>query len=161
MLPENFVQSLLNALIHVGNAIVKLLLLPFNLWVKAIVRLADQKERGLLNISSINGLWPFFSFCKRLLVDFVFDATAFLAYPVGLLFALYGMIDGFTCLSEWYTVGDVLVEFILALVGVYMVPIFVAIAHDSLELLLLPIRKSIDFFRKPAQQLDIDIKNRE
>lgn len=65
MLPENFVQSLLGALIHVGNAIVKLLLLPFNLWVKAIVRLADQKERGLLNISSINGLWPFFSFCKR------------------------------------------------------------------------------------------------
>lgn len=85
MLPENFVQSLLGALIHVGNAIVKLLLLPFNLWVKAIVRLADQKERGLLNISSINGLWPFFSFCKRLLVDFVFDASAFLAYPVGLL----------------------------------------------------------------------------
>lgn len=71
------------------------------------------------------------------------------------------MIDGFTCLSEWYTVADVLVEFILALIGVYMVPIFVAIAHDSLELLLLPIRKLIDWFRKPAQQLDIDIKNRE
>lgn len=163
MLPENFVQSLLGALIHVGNAIVKLLLLPFNLWVKAIVRLADQKERGLLNISSINGLWPFFSFCKRLLVDFVFDASAFLAYPLGLLFALYDMIDGFILASkvEWYTVGDVFVEFILALIGVYMVPILVAIAHDSLELLLLPVRKLIDWFRKPAQQLDIDIKNRE
>lgn len=161
MLPENFVQSLLGALIHVGNAIVKLLLLPFNLWVKAIVRLADQKERGLLNISTINGLWPFFSFCKRLLVDFVFDAFTFLAYPFGLLFALYSMIDGFTCLSEWYTVADVLIEFVLALIGLYMVPIFVAIAHDCLELSLLPIRKLIDWFRKPAQQLDIDLKNRE
>ena len=161
MLPENFVQSLLNALIHVGNAIVKLLLLPFNLWVKAIVRLADQKERGLLNISSINGLWPFFSFCKRLLIDFIFDAVAFLAYPVGVVVAIIVMIIGFTETNMFYTAGDVFLEFIISLIVIYIYPIFMALAHDFLVLMLLPIRKLIDYWRKPAQQLDIDYKQRE
>lgn len=156
MLPENFPKILLGALIHVGNAIVKLLLLPFNLWVKAIVRLADQKERGLLNISSINGLWPFLSFCKRLLIDFIFDAVTFLSYPLGLIFALYVLIDGFDAGAEF-----AFIAFISTLITVYIYPVFMAVAHDLLELSLLPIRKCIDYFRKPAQQLDIDIKNRE
>lgn len=161
MLPENFVKTLIDALLHVLYAIVKLLLLPFSLWVKSITRLADQKERGILNLANITGLWPFFSFCKRLLIDFIFDAVSFLAYPLGVLFALIMMIVGFTELNEFYTVGDVFIEFVVTLISVYIYPIFMAMAHDGLELSLLPIRKLIDWFRKPAQQLDIDVKNRQ
>ena len=161
MLPENFVKTLIDALLHVLYAIVKLLLLPFSLWVKAITRLADQKERGFLNLANITSLWPFFSFCKRLLIDFIFDAVSFLAYPLGALFAFIMMIVGFTELNEFYTVGDVFTEFVVTLISVYVYPIFMALAHDGLELSLLPIRKLIDWFRKPAQQLDIDLKNRQ
>lgn len=161
MLPENFVKTLIDALLHVLYAIVKLLLLPFSLWVKAITRLADQKERGFLNLTNITSLWPFFSFCKRLLIDFIFDAVSFLAYPLGVLFAFIMMIVGFTELNEFYTVGDVFTEFLVTLISVYVYPIFMALAHDGLELSLLPIRKLIDWFRKPAQQLDIDLKNRQ
>ena len=161
MLPENFVKNLIDALLHVLCSILKLLLLPFNLWVKAIARLAEQREAGFLNLSNITGIWPFFSFCKRLFIDFIFDAIAFLAYPVGGLMAIYNMIEGFTKTNQFYTAGDVFEEFIVTLILIYIYPIFMAIAHDLLVFILLPIRKLIDYWRKPAQQLDIDYKQRE
>lgn len=161
MLPENFVKNLIDALLHVLCSILKLILLPFNLWVKAITRLADQREKGFLNLSTITGLWPFFSFCKRLLIDFIFDAVAFLAYPVGVVVAIIIMIIGFTETNMFYTAGDVFLGFIISLIVIYIYPIFMALAHDFLVLMLLPIRKLIDYWRKPAQQLDIDYKQRE
>ena len=71
------------------------------------------------------------------------------------------MIIGFTETNMFYTAGDVFLEFIISLIVIYIYPIFMALAHDFLVLMLLPIRKLIDYWRKPAQQLDIDYKQRE
>ena len=35
-----------------------------------------------------------------------------------------------------------------------------SLTHDFFQLMILPVRKWISYFSKPAQQLDLDIKNR-
>ena len=92
MVPENFSKQILDATKQVLLALLKIILLPFNLWVKAIGNLAEQKERGTLDLNKITGLWPFFTFCKRLFLDVILDVIAFLAYPIGAIVALFSFV---------------------------------------------------------------------
>lgn len=161
MLPENFLQSLVDAILQVLIAIGRIILLPFSLWAKAITRLAEQKNSNQLSFNNIDGLWPFFTFCKRLLINFVFDAIAFISYPIGAIFALVSFIINCTHINAYITFSDVVGELIITLVVFYMYPVLMAIAHDGFELMLLPIKKFINWCQKPAQQIDIDIKQRQ
>lgn len=161
MLPENFLQSIADAIIQVLVAIGRIILLPFNLWAKAITRLAEQKNSDQLSLNNINGLWPFFTFCKRLLLNFIFDAIAFISYPIGIIFAIVNFIIDCTHINAYTSFSDIVGVFIVTLIGFYLYPVFMAIAHDSLELMLLPVKKFINWCRKPAQQIDIDIKQRQ
>ena len=87
----NLLKLTVDATLHVVYALVKLIVLPINLWAKAVARLAEQKNKGLLDVNNIRGIWPFFSYIKRLLVEFLFDAISFLSYPVGIVSAIVAL----------------------------------------------------------------------
>ena len=165
MIQDFFNNVAKNALLQILNVVLYILRLPLDLWVKALGRLADQKNNVFLKLSGITGPWPFLSFVKRLCFEFVFDAIAALSYPIGVLVVVYHFFDnlitpianGFFCFE---TLMLAITVFIGELITIYTLPICMAGIHDLLQFVILPIRKLISWFRKPAQQLDIDIKNR-
>lgn len=154
-------KTLLDAFLHSLLTLLKFIFLtPLKLWFKSAERLAEQKEQGSLDLSNINGLWPFMSYLKRLLIDFLFDAMSLLMYPLGIIFSIYGFIDSIITGIQYTTFGDGLVDgmstFIATLVAFYFAPIVWAIYKDLFVLVLLPFRKFIDWCKKPAQYLQLD-----
>jgi hypothetical protein len=147
---NELVNKLVHALVHSLISILSFIFLtPLKLWLKAADRLAAQKEAGALDMANITSDWPLVSYIKRFSLDFSFDAAAFLLYPIG-VFAAFGVM--FT--------GGGFEGFIGALIGFYFSPVFCYIFHDLTVLTLLPIRKFIDWAKKPAQHMDLDIKNK-
>lgn len=164
MLPKDFFSQLLDALMQVLSALLKILLLPFNLWVKSITNLSKQRKHGLLDLNAITGLWPFFTFCKRLLLDFILDAVAFLSYPFGILAAMVCFVVACVESSSYYlidTIIDAVLLFSVVLAMAYLTPVFTTIVNNSVQFLLLPILKLIDWFKKPAQQIDVNLNKKE
>ena len=161
MVPQNFAKQLLDATVQVLLALLKIILLPFNLWVKAIGNLAEHKEKGSLDINNITGLWPFFTFCKRLFLDVILDVIAFLAYPIGVLAAFFTFVMTFVDVPSAVSFGEVAVlaiaHFIAALFVAYCVPVYTIFINNFIQLcVLLPLRKLIDWLKKPAQHLDVN-----
>lgn len=152
---NKFVKLLCDASLHTLLVIVKLLLIPYNLWIKSMERLVAQKESGMLDLSKITGLWPLFSYLKRLCLEFILDAVSFLAYPIGIIVSFYFF---FSTVS--YDFGDATVVFIGALLVAYAWPLLMSLLRDYIQLCLLPIYKLIDWFKKPAQYLEIDQNNK-
>ena len=161
MVPQNFPKQLLDATVQVFLAILKILLLPFNLWVKAVGCLSEHKEKGSLDLNNISGLWPFFTFCKRLFLDVVLDVIAFLAYPIGVIVAFFAFVLTFVKTPGNMEFGEVFImaiaHFIAALLVSYLVPVYTVFINNFVQLfILLPLRKLIDWLKKPAQHLDVD-----
>ena len=153
MLPQNFLKQLLDATMQVLLALLKIVLLPFNLWVKSIGALAEQRANGSLDLNKITGPWPFLTFCKRLIIDVLLDMISFLAYPIGVLvsFGVFVVI-----LVDDLDVIEATGAFIVVLFCAYITPVYMALWNNILKLMLLPVRKLIDWLKKPAQQLDIN-----
>lgn len=164
MIPQNFLKQLLDALMQVLLALLKIVLLPFNLWIKAISNLAEQRDKGLLDLNKITGLWPLFTFLKRVFLDFVLDAIAFLSYPIGIFSAFVGFVVSLATASHYVSVGQMMLDaiavFTAILISTYFTPVITIFINNLTQFLLLPIRKLIDWCKKPAQQLDIDHKQR-
>jgi hypothetical protein len=109
-------------------------------------------------------------------LDFIFDAIAFLAFPLGIIYAFYNGFDSWGTAADvnkanaeaikegWVAKESVLGAFAEAwfatIVITYFTPVFCFIFHDLFVIVLLPIRKLIDWFKKPAQHMDLDIKNK-
>lgn len=146
---DNLVNKIVQALVHSILSILKFIFVtPLNLWLKAIERLNAQKAAGTLEMANIQSEWPLLAYIKRFTLDFYFDAVAFLVYPLGVLVAFYDMFAvGFDC-------------FVAEIIAIYFFPISIYIFHDLTVIALLPIRKLIDWFKKPAQHMDLDIKNK-
>lgn len=153
---EKLKTSLVPALIHALYSLFYLVcVLPFMLWAKAVERLAVQRQSGALQVTNINSPWPFLSFIKRLLFEFLFDLVAFLSYFVGIVLAIKTFIQMIR--SDWFTFGDAFKAFLGVLVITYFVPVIVSLTRDFFQILLLPIRKFISWARKPAQYLDLNM----
>ena len=177
---NELVNKLVQALVHSVLSILKFVFVtPLNLWLKAVERLNAQKAAGTLEMANIQSEWPLLTYVKRFNLDFLFDALAFLAYPLGILLAIYAGFEAGGVASDfnkgieeaitagWASEADKLsvfgefVETLLwSLVGYYFFPVFFYIAHDLFVIVLLPIRKLIDWFKKPAQHMDLDVKNK-
>jgi hypothetical protein len=174
---KELVNKMVQALVHCLVSIVSFIFLtPLKLWLKAAERLTAQKEAGLLDMAKVQGEWPLLSYLKRFTLDFWFDAIAFLAFPVGILFAFYNGFDAWGTAADvneanaeaikegWIAKESVLGAFaeswIATIVASYFCPVFCFIFHDLFVIVLLPIRKLIDWFKKPAQHMDLDIKNK-
>lgn len=107
VVPQNFPQQMLDAAIHLLNALIKVLLYPFTFWVKAIGRLAEQKK-------------PIYDPTVGLNLDLLFDGLTFLSYPLGVLCLIV-----MTFVAELYKAPGSL---IIALFVIYLLPIFTWLA---------------------------------
>ena len=144
------VKMLLDALIHTLVTIGKFFLTPYNLWLNAAERLVEQKQTGSVDLRQIKGFWPMFSYLKRFFLDFLLDAFTLLAYPIGVIvaFVLFFM--------EIKHFGVAFSGFIASLFVVYFFPLFFSLFRDMCMFFLLPIRKFLDWAKKPAQYLEIN-----
>jgi hypothetical protein len=165
---KELLDKSVKALVHSLLSILSFIFVtPLKLWIKAAERLSAQKEAGSLNLTNIHSEWPMLTYIKRFTLDFYFDAAAFLAYPLGILWAIWCGIDSAMYASHLNEMGadsSVFAAFItsllVTLIVQYFTPVLCYIAHDLCVVILLPIRKLIDWFKKPAQHMDLDIKNK-
>jgi hypothetical protein len=151
MSEKKLTEQIVSALIHFlyNFFIYFIFIVPFDLWKKATVRLANQKEKGGLDISKITNLWPFLSFLKTFVLDFLIDGIIFILYILGLIIGIV----------SWVQTGEFM-SFVSAIVGVYFSPIGLSLLRDLLQLLILPFRKFLSWASKPAQYMDLEIKNK-
>ena len=147
----DFNKHFVTALVHFAyNFFVYFLFLtPFNLWAKATVRLAKQKEEGGLSISKITGLWPFLSFLKRFMLDFLIDGFIFITYILAPIIFIFVVIKG----------APFVESFLAIIIGGYYAPIWLSLWRDLIQLSVLPFKKFLSWVSKPAQYMDLTIKN--
>ena len=140
-------KSLGPALAHSGLTIVYFLfIVPFDAFVNALERLAKQRQNKALKLSEINTPWPFFSFLKRVFLDFSFDFLTVLCYLLAPLIFIIVLASGGGFLGA-----------LAILVGCYYAPLFIAWLRDFTVMILMPIRKFISWCYKPAQYLDLNV----
>lgn len=140
-------KSLGPALAHSGLTIVYFLfIVPFDAFVNAVERLAKQRQNKALKLSEINTPWPFFSFLKRVFLDFSFDFLTVLCYLLAPLIFIIVLASGGGFLGA-----------LAILVGCYYAPLFIAWLRDFTVMILMPIRKFISWCYKPAQYLDLNV----
>lgn len=149
--PENnnnrpFSQQVIDAAIQVVYPIVYFLfLLPYGLWKNAVVRMSNQKQSHALDVTNIKSEWPFLSWLKRFVFEFVFDALIVIWWLIGLI--LFAIGGGF---SEGF------IGILFGLYGIYFAPITISIMRDCATLfVVLPIRWLISFLRRPAKTYDL------
>ena len=140
-------KHFLPALGFVLMEFLKILLIPYKLYCKSIERLIETKESSTLSIDKSSSNWPFLSFLKRLLLEFLLDAITLLVYPLGVIVFVYALIQ-----DSSPALGSLLV--------VYIQPVILSIWRDLFQIFILPFRKYIDWAKKPAQHLNLDIKNK-
>ncbi|MBR5687811.1 MAG: DUF4339 domain-containing protein [Prevotella sp.] len=154
-------SSFLPALGHAFYTIIYLLfVLPFDLWRKAIIRLAKQKRDRSLRIMGIKTEWPLLSFIKRYIFEFLFDFVIFLSYFVGLIIAIISYTKWISDIPEYLQPNffDYIKALLFILLPFYNLPVFISLFRDICQISLLPIRKLISWFRKPAQYYDLKVK---
>lgn len=140
-------KSLGPALAHSGLTIVYFLfIVPFDAFVNAVERLAKQRQNKALKLSEIKTPWPFFSFLKRVFLDFSFDFLTVLCYLLAPLIFIIVLASGGGFLGA-----------LAILVGCYYAPLFIAWLRDFTVMILMPIRKFISWCYKPAQYLDLNV----
>lgn len=165
---QNLLATSLKAALHSISTILSFIFLtPYKLWVKSVERLAKQHDESLVDLHNIDGFWPFLSFLKRFFLDFSLDATTFLAYPIGAVVAIISFFvtliskDPYTDQVVFYFAEAVATFFGIVAVCYFVVPIACSLTHDFFQLALIPFRKFLSWGSKPAQQLDIDLKNKQ
>jgi len=141
-------KHFLSALTFVLTEFLKILVVPYNLYCKSIERLIETKESSALSIEKSSSNWPFLSFLKRLLLEFLLDAITLLVYPIGVI------VFGAVVIQESFFDG------FGSLLAAYIAPVTLSIVRDLFQIFILPFRKYIDWAKKPAQHMNLDIKNK-
>lgn len=149
---ELFIKALKFSVLQILKFI---FILPFDLWKKSAYKLIAQEENGVLDMSKIEGYWPFLTYLKRFNVDFFYSAMTFLFYPIGVLAALITF-----CSIVGDSFGGALLAMISTLFTFYFSPIMWALISDLTQILIIPFRKFISWGSKPAQYMDLEIKNK-
>ena len=151
MIENTLAKQVVSALIHfLYNFFVYFIfIVPFDLWKKATARLANQRENGGLDLSKSTSRWPFLSFLNTFILDFLIDGYIFMVYILALPLAIIMAISdgGFD-------------TFVGILVTAYFAPVGMSLLRDFLQLLVLPFNKFLSWASKPAQHMDLEIKNK-
>lgn len=145
---KKFSEKLIAALIQLLLGIWYIIKLPYSLWVKSMNNLVAAKENGRMDLNKMTSEWPFLSFLKVFFLEFLFDAISFSSYLIGFLIAIYSWIDS----------GE-FAMFIGGLLMTYNIPVTIMLTRDMFKILILPFRKYLSWAAKPAQELDLNIKN--
>lgn len=158
---SNFSENLKDAFVHGLKTFFYLLfVIPFEMYVKVVNRLAEQRRNKFLSLSAINSPYPLLTFVLRVITQFAFDFITLIAYPVGVIYAAYAAYDGYGHASEKF------VRFIICLIATYYSPLLIQVHRDAIQFMLLPLRKLMSWLKKPAQYVyikkeDVTIKKEE
>lgn len=116
--------------------------------------MSEQRKKKSLDVKSINTDYPFLSWLKRFLFEFLFDGIIVVCWIIGVIFALIGF---FNDLGDYYlSFGKVFMTFIGMLYISYIVPIIITILRDLTTLcVIMPVRWWISFLRRPAKTYDL------
>ena len=150
-------QTIITAFTHILYQIVYyVFILPFEVWSKAIKRLAAQRENKSLKFVEIKSQWPMFTFLKRWLIDFLFDALIAIIWII-LLHNFFKRFDFFVSIPFKDRFGTGMKSLFFSLLAIYTAPVSIHLLRDLFILLLKPITKLLGWLNKPAQHLDITI----
>lgn len=150
-------QTIITAFTHILYQIVYyVFILPFEVWSKAIKRLAAQRENKSLKFVEIKSQWPMFTFLKRWLIDFLFDALIAIIWII-LLYNFFKRFDFFVSIPFKDSFGTGMKSLFFSLLAIYTAPVSIHLLRDLFILLLKPITKLLGWLNKPAQHLDITI----
>lgn len=150
-LGKQFVDALLHFLYRI---VYFLFVLPFGLWKNAVVRMSIARRSGSLDVTGIKTDYPFLSWLKRFLFEFLFDAIIVVIWIVGVIAALIGFFKGLS--SEYVSFGGALFGFIGTLYAFYVAPIGVTILRDLTTIcVVMPMRWWISYLRRPAKTYDL------
>lgn len=148
-LGKQFVDALLHFLYRI---VYFLFILPFGLWKNAVVRMSNARKSGSLDVTGIKTDYPFLSWLKRFLFEFLFDAIIVVIWIVGVIVSFYGFFDHLGHVKFGTAFGELLVS----LYGFYVAPIAVTIIRDLTTIcVVMPMRWMISFLRRPAKTYDL------
>jgi hypothetical protein len=88
---NHFVKALISALYYLIIYIP--FILPFAIWGKAAARLSMLWESKSLGYNEENSNYPIYNFYFNYIVNFIFDASMFLIWPIGLIITIISMTD--------------------------------------------------------------------
>lgn len=114
-------------------------------------RLISTEEDSSLSLQQNSTALPMLSHIKRVVLDFLLDALSVLSWPLLLLWSIINLIK-----YKFSVPLDILLYWLLI---IYMCPVILALIRDLIQIIVLPIKKFIDWAKKPAQQLHVDVKN--
>ena len=103
---------MLDAAIHLLNAILKIILYPFTFWTKAIVNLAEKKK-------------PIYDPTVGLNLDLLFDGVSALSYPLGVIYLFYSFFADKIYKYPFKEMVDIVISF---LIFIYVFPVVVWVA---------------------------------
>lgn len=150
-------QSVISAFTHVLYQLVYyIFILPYEVWCKAIRRLAAQRENKALKFTEIKSPWPMFTFLKRWCIDFFFDMLIAIAWIV-LLYYFFKNFDTNVTHPFKVSFGYGIRILLLELYTLYASVLGIHLLRDLFILILKPISKFLGWLNKPAQHLDITI----
>ena len=88
---KHFLNALLGSLYYIFVYIP--FILPFKVYSHAAVRISKLWESKSLGYDESKSDYPLFLFYFKYVVNFIFDAAIFLAWPVGIIYSAYFYID--------------------------------------------------------------------
>ena len=90
---KHFVKASLGALYYLFVYIP--FILPYKIWGKAATRISLLWENKSIVYNEKDKGYPLYLFYFNYIINFIFDALIFLAWPVGIIYATYLYIDAF------------------------------------------------------------------
>ena len=121
-------------------------ILPFKVWSKAATRISKLWEEKSLMYNENKSSYPMFLFYFNYIINFLFDATMFLLWPIGFIYATYSLIDG--AMPFW--------GYILVLFWIY---IFILIIKLQKEILFFIVNNLLSWLFDVLRNIGKLIKN--
>ena len=155
---KHFVNASLGALYYLIVYIP--FILPFKIWGKAATRISLLWENKSLIYSEQEKSYPLHLFLFYYIINFIFDAIIFLAWPVGLVLATYFYIEAFEFMPFFE-------GYVMSLFSYYISVLFIRAGKEALTYILnnlvvwlFDVFKNIGLFIKNMWLLNIVIKKK-
>lgn len=153
---DQFNKQLIDALLHFLYRIVYFLfILPYDLWKNAVIRMSKQRRNNSLDVTHIKTDYPYLSWFKRFLFEFLYDGLILIGWVIGLIFFIITMVN-YGEAFEYMDFGNAFLVIVFSLYSAYCVPVTITILRDLTTIfVVMPFRWIISFFRRPAKTYDL------
>ena len=156
---KHFVKASLGALYYLFVYIP--FILPYKIWGKAATRISLLWENKSIVYNEKDKGYPLYLFYFNYIINFIFDALIFLAWPVGLIYATYAYIDAFEYM-------DFFGGYVVSLFTYYFSVLAIRLAKETLFFVLnylviwlFEVIKNIGLLMKNIWLLNFVIKKKE